>query len=331
MRFYRIVITSETGQPIIPTSLGNLGITSLLPSGANNPAALQVELDIPVYAFHAPDGQALVRIWGIGLQQIGAAFNLNGALIKVYGGMSKGLPLADPSQANLLVSGRINQAFGNWIGLDQSIDLLLSAAAGTIDNPLNIVLNWRAGTPMADALAATLKTAFPNAIQKIAISPRLVLGHDQPGYYQTLSQLAEVIFNLSHSIITDASYGGVTIGYDGVTLTVKDGTTEVPATVIAFKDLIGQPTWIDFNKVSVKTVMRGDLSLNDVVTLPRDAIFATTAASSPQFRNDPKNQVSFSGNYVITSVHHWGNFRQPDAASWNTTFEMVVPPKTANK
>lgn len=329
MRFYRLVITNaQTGAPIIPTSLGNLGITSLLPNGQTNPAALNVEMDIPVSYSHLPNGQAIVRIWGIGLQQIGAAFNLNNANIKVYGGMAKGLPLADPSQAHMLVSGSILKAFGNWIGLDQSIDLILSAATGTEAEPLNFVLNWRAGTLLSDALAATLKTALPDAVQKITINSRLVLSHDQPGYYQTLNQLAGVIYGLSTSIITDPGYPGVSISYDGVTVRATDLSTPTAPTAIAFKDMIGQPTWLDFNLISMKTVMRGDLAINDVVTLPREAIFATQTASAPQYRNDPKNQSTFSGNYVIKSIHHWGNFRQPDAASWNTTFEMFPQPKT---
>lgn len=330
MRYYRIDIrNAETGAPIIPSSLGKLGITSLLPSGATNPAALAVELDIPVAPFHAPAGNAIIRIWGIGLQQIGTAFDLNGANIKIFGGMSKGLPLANPSQANMLISGRVNQAFGNWVGLDQSIDLILSPAAGSVDEPLNIVLNWRAGTPMADALAATLKTALPNAIQKISISPRLVLSHDQVGYYYTINQLAGVIYDLSHSIITDANYLGVNIDYDGVTVKVVDLTTPPTPKVIAFKDMIGQPTWIAFNTISMKTVMRGDLFLQDVVTLPREAIITTQAASAPQFRNDPRNQSTFSGNYVIQTIHHYGNFRQSDSASWASVFEMTPQPKAA--
>lgn len=325
MRYYKIDITNkDTGAPIIPTSLGNLGITSLLPSGQTNPAALNIELDIPVAAFNAPNGNAFIRIWGIGVQQISSAFDITGALIKVYGGMAKGLPLANPKQAGLLVAGRINQAYGNWVGTDQSLDLQITAAAGSVDEPLNFVLNWRAGMPLSDAIAATLKTALPNAIQKIAISPRLVANHDQPGYYQTLNQLNGIIFDLSKSIITDATYQGVVIGYDGVTVTVTDGTEKTEPKAIEFQDLLGQATWIGFNRISVKTVMRADLFLQDLVTLPRGAV-TTTAASAPQFRNDPKNQSTFSGTYMIKSLHHYGNSRQPDAASWNTTFEMIDP------
>lgn len=325
MRFYRLVITNaETGQPIIPTSVGSLGITSLLPNGQTNPAALQIEFDIPVAPFHAPNGQAIVRIWGIGLQQIGTAFDLNGANIKVYGGMAKGLPLADPKQANMLVSGMILQAFGNWVALDQTIDLILSPSVGTIDAPMNFVLNWRAGTPLADALSATLKTALPNAVQKITISPRLVLNHDQPGYYQTLSQLAGVIHDLSTAIVTDAEYPGVNITYDGVTVRVTDLSTPPTPTAIEFKDLIGQPTWIEPNTIQAKLVMRGDLALNDIVTLPQ-GIITTTSAAQTRFQD----KTTFSGNYYISEIHHYGNFRQADAASWNTTINMHPVPKTA--
>lgn len=325
MRFYRIEIFDATSkQPILPTSLGNLGITSLLPSGGVNPAALTVEFDIPVAPLHVPNGQAFVRIWGIGLQQIGQAFNLNGADIKVYGGMSKGLPLANPAQQKLLVSGTILQAFGNWVGTDQTIDLILSPQTGTNDKPLNVVLNWLAGTPLADALKVTLKTALPQAVQKISVSPRLVLNHNQPGYYNTVEQLAGVIYDLSKSIITDAGYPGVAIGYDGVTVTVSDQSSPLPPTAIAFQDLIGQPTWVEPQIIQVKTVMRGDIGINDVVTLPQGVV-STTANALRRFQDE----TTFSGNYVVNAMHHFGASRQPDAASWNTTMNMYPLPKTA--
>ena len=41
-----------------------------------------------------------------------------------------------------------------------------------------------------------------------------------------------------------------------------------------------------------------------------------------------KSSTTFTGNFVITEVHHFGNFRQPDANSWVTVINAVVQPAT---
>lgn len=66
--------------------------SSLLPNGQYNPGALNVEFDIPVVAQHTPQGNALIRVWGIGLQMIGQGYsaNLNGGTWSLSAGMSKG-------------------------------------------------------------------------------------------------------------------------------------------------------------------------------------------------------------------------------------------------
>lgn len=339
MRYYRIDIAGPGGTgTILPSSLNGYPITSLLPSGYANPAALNVELDIPVAAFHTPDGNAFIRIWGLGLQDIGSAFDLNptptsgGAIVSVYGGMSAGFPLANPSQARLLVKGQVIQAFGNWIGTAQTVDLILSApGVGSGVTPVNYSLNWKAGTTMASALSATFSAALPDAKQDIRISGRLTLSYDQPAFYGSLTQLSDLLNGLSKSIITDQNYLGVVVTYDGSTVTAFDGTVtgQAPATQIAFQDLIGQPTWINSQVIQVKCVMRGDVSINDRVVLPPSLVTSTASAFQGLTGNNPANNLTFSGPYLVTNVHHYGNFRQPDAASWATVLEMIKPPSAS--
>ncbi len=322
MRFYKIDLAKQDGSPLTPVSLGGMGLTSLLANGQNNPAALNIELDIPVAALHSPQGNSLIRVWGLGLQDLTNSFELNDATISVYGGMSKGLPLANASQAQLLVKGQVFQGFGNWVGTEQTVDMILMPPIGTNAAPLNIILDWTAGMTLGAALSSTLNTAFPTAKRIINLNPRLVLDHDEVGYYGTLTQMASVLNPLSKSIITDPGYPGVSISYDGETVTVSDlYGPPVQTKAIAFEDLIGQPTWIGPFTIQVKTVMRGDIDLFDIVTLPQTLITNTQSALT-RFRD----KSIFSGNYVVQSIHHWGNFRQPDAASWNTTFEMIPQP-----
>jgi hypothetical protein len=170
MRYYRIDLQNKaTGEPVLAKSLGGQPLSSLLPNGQPNMAALNVEWDIPQYNHHSPAGNAFVRIWGLELAAVGSATDLVGpdnaprTEIAVYAGMSAGLPLAIPSQARLLIKGEVLQAWGNWIGTDQTVDLRIGPTTGTSAKPLNLVLNWQANTPLADALRTTLRTALPTA------------------------------------------------------------------------------------------------------------------------------------------------------------------------
>lgn len=338
MRYYKIVLADpDTGAALLPGSLKGLPLSSLLPDGSFNPAALQVELDIPVGAYHLPDGNAIVRIWGLGLQDIGSSFNLNpqpqaqkqGAIVTVYGGMSKGLPLANPAQARILVKGQVYQAFGNWLGTEQTVDLILAPPTqGSAFSNVNYSLDWKKGTPLEQALKTCLSAALPSAELLIKISPNLVMNYDQPAYYGSLTQLNQFLNSLSRSIVTDAGYQGVTIAYDGARVTISDGTqTPGTTTRIAFQDLVGQPTWIDVNTIQVKCVMRGDIALQDQITLPPSIVTSTSGAFQGQTGNNPANNLTFNGPYLVTKIHHYGNFRQPDAMSWNTTIDAIKPPQ----
>lgn len=329
MRYYKIVITTPDGKPVVPKALGNLGLTSLLPSGLPNSACLNVEMNIPVAAYHSPNGSAWVRIEGLDVTSISSAMNLQGCSIQVYGGMSKGLPLATPGQQGLLVAGTILQAYGNWVGVEQTVDLQITPSAGTDDNPVNMIMNWPAGTSMADMIRQAISIALPKAKISINISPRLVLPNDEQGFYGTLTEFSQTVFDISKSLISDANYPGVTIGFDGVTVSVSDLTTPPPVIKIQPQDLVGQPTWIQPQTIQAMFVMRGDLSLNDVIELP-PTLIKTTSPSFSQFNQPNQKQVTFSGKYVVNRLQHYGNLRQPDASSWTTVIEAYPQPQVTN-
>lgn len=132
--------------------------------------ALNIELDILNYGYDSPAGQSFVRIWGIPLQEIAQASNLNMQNIQVYGGMQKGLPLANPAQAGLLVQGQIQQAFGNYISVNQTLDLIVVAGYASASAPggtgspeasADIPFNWKAGVPLGTAIKNALATSTP--------------------------------------------------------------------------------------------------------------------------------------------------------------------------
>ncbi len=219
------------------------------------------------------------------------------------------------------MKGTVLQAFGNWSGPDQTVDMNFVAGGdvvGSSSDPQNFPFVWQPHTPLSTAIAQTLKIAMPGYAQSINISPKLVIGYTMSGHYQSLDQFSQFIGELCQSLV-GGKYQGVVIATNGVTVTATDGTVAAPTTkAIAYTDLIGQPTWIGPATISVKTVMRADLHARDSVTLP-PSLVTTTAQAMSAFQD----KTSFSGNYDIQQVHHYGNFRQASAESWATVFQMT--------
>jgi hypothetical protein len=322
MRYYLITISNADGS-VFRTY-------NSFPGGKNDPGALDIEIDVAVTAYDAPINNPYVRIFGVSLQDIGQASDLNGKFITMSAGMQKGLPLANPTQAGQIFSGSIFFAFGNWQGTNQSLDLILIAIQPSTVSPTpssNIVFNWPPNTPLAQALATTFSGAFPGMKQDINVSPNLVLPTAEFGFYANLGQFATYIRSLSQHIL------GKTPNYPGVAISVVNGVitaydaTPLAAAVgpkqIAFTDLIGQPTWLGPVEISACLVMRGDLKVGRFLKLPTgltSLATTTTAASLPQYR-----QASvFQGSFFINSLRHVGRFRQPDGASWVTVANLFV-------
>ena len=308
MRYYKIVVGGQT-------------YTSLV-GGQSDPGALNVEFDIPVSTMSAPLGSAFVRIWGVALQTLAQSNNLNNQSVMVYGGMSSGLPLANPAQQGLLVQGTAFPAFGNWEGTDMTLDIYVVAPFGspTVPAAKNVIHNWQQGQPLSTAIRNTLATAFPDFTLNINISPSLVQSFTDTGFYQTLEQYGSYVRDISKSILGSKNYPGVLISSNGKTINVSDGTQSASGPKqIQFQDLVGQPTWIGPNTINIKTVMRGDLKILDQVKLP-PSLATTTAASAPQFRTNS----AFQGTFQINTIRHLGNFRQPDARSWVTVMDLAV-------
>jgi hypothetical protein len=331
MRYYRIVITPPGGGPAT--------IYTSHPNGTNNPpdpGALNVELDILQYVQNTPGGGSFLRIWGVSLMTMAQASQLNNQTISIYGGMGKGLPLANPQQAGLLAQGTVAQAFSNWQGVNQTLEInfwpaLASAQGADIASgspapavPAPIALNWQPQQPLAAALKPALAAAFPNYRINVNISPNLVIAAANPHYCGSLVQLAQWLQPVSQTII-GGNYSGVMLSVHGNQINAFDSTaqpgspTAGAVKMIEFNDLIGQVTWIEPQTIQAQCVMRGDLSIGQIIKMPPGQI-ATTSQSYSQFRQ----ASAIQGQFLIQKIRHIGSFRQADGASWATIVEAVV-------
>lgn len=320
-RFYTIVV-GEGKNATVWTNKGPNGTGAIL-------GAQTVELDLLVAQQHAPDSgaQSFFRIWGPTREQISQASNFNGQPVTIYGGMQSGLPLASASagQSGVLITGTVFSAFGNYQGTNQTLDMIINPNGNSsTDKPANIVHFWPKGTPLATAIKSTLGAAFPAWTINVDISPNLVLASDDHGIYPDIGKYAKYI-NRRTKPILGPKYSGVTIvsNTGSTTINVTDNSKN-PSKITAINgnDLIGQITWLDLNTIQFTTVMRSDIQIADGVSFPK-YVFSqaqTTSASNAQSRS----AITFTGNFGIGRVQHFGNSRDPDGQSWVSSYQAFA-------
>lgn len=323
VRFYDIVISDPATGAVVRR------YTSATADGTVIPGALQVEFDIPIVAYGSPNSGGYLRIWGVSLKDIGQANDLNNKVITVRAGMSQGLPLANPNQVGIILEGFIFQAYGNWMGVVQTLDLIVIPGRGPDFDSKNFTLNYKKGQQLAPAILSTLQIAYPFLnIDVSGISPDLVIAQDQPGQYLTLQSFMIYLRDMSLSIggvtATGAEYSGLNAYFKNGTLFVTDNSSGASRIKdISFKDLIGQPTWNDPTSFQFSCVLRGDLGLGDYIRMPPTQ-FASTPSSFSRFRD---NSVFQGLGHILggdSSIRHVGNSRQPDGQSWITTVNCVA-------
>jgi hypothetical protein len=330
LRYYQIVIYK-------PGSTTPFRTYTSFSNGQTDPGALNVMLDAFAYVFAAPTQQgASIQIWGISIEDISQASNFTGCTIQVFAGFQKGLPLNNASQAGLIITGKIFQSFGNWVGTQMTLDFVVLADGAAPSQGANLTFSWLAGTQLKNAMTTTLNNAFPGVKTNINISPNLVLAHDEHGTYSSMPAFAQMIKRLSAAAIGGA-YPGVDICWTPTQINVFDGTTQSTPVQIAFQDLIGQPVWISLSDIQFVCPMRADLSVGTYIAMPKGLLgnpqnpagapgaVVTTAASLPQAR-----QASlFNGSFIVTLVHHLGNFRGTNGSDWVSVLNAAIQPNTA--
>lgn len=320
MRYYDITISNPSG--------GELLHYTTHPNGVNSPpdpGALQVELDLYQLMYGQAAANSLVRVWGIPLSVISSVTDLHRKNIVVRGGMGKGLPLANPSQAGMLVGGQILQCFGNWVNTDMTLDLILQPGLvkdSKNQEPRDLTTNAPANTPMSQSIGQTLKKGYPDLKQDIKISNDLKLPNPEVGFCANLGQYSQYVKNLSRKIKGAQNYCGVEIFIHGDAIYARDGTVEEGVKQLSYLDLVGQPVWILPNTVQVTTVMRGDIAVGSYVNIP-PGIITTTSSALSNF-SALGSLSTFKGKFWVQKVRHVGNSRQPDGRAWVTVLDCLA-------
>jgi hypothetical protein len=196
--------------------------------------------------------------------------------------------------------------------------------------PLNLIHNLMPNMSLSSGIQETLGKAFPGANVVTNIHPGLKLPYQDAGMYQNMKQYAGYLKSLSQSVLGTKNYNGIQTSSHDNTIHVWDGTQPpINMGTIRVIDLIGQPGWIDQQRIHVKTVLRADLHIGDAFTLPpgipmgvsADAnVLGSGGAASPQ-----RGHVTVEGmSFRIYRILHVGDFRSPHGADWSTNYEAQV-------
>ena len=298
------------------------------PGGVFDPHALLLEFDVLTALQNAPHGQSTLTLHGVPLQDLSQSIRWGfysdskgkthpGYSFSLRAGMQAGLPLANPKQAGLILSGQVFQSWGNWEGTEQTVDLLVTSGGwSSLSDPAPIALNWPAGTELSQALQPCLQFAYPDSPVQIHLGTGLTQAHDEYAIFSTLDQLAQWIYQLTQARFLSP----VRMAFNGLTILVFDSSYQ-PATIrLDFTDFVGQPTWIQPQTMQVKLVMRADLTLGGLIELPKGmqdnpGIVLAAASALP---SSIRYQSTFKGTFRITGLRHVGNSRSSDGASWVT-------------
>lgn len=327
MRFYDLTLTDQNGKV--------LKEWSSYPNGQADPHALNISFDMAISPGDLPAGQSSIVLEGISLEDLTNAQNYgitikngsvtNGANLTLKGGMKAGLPLASPDESGLLVRGSVYQSWGTWVGTDMSLSFLVVPAIYTQQNPGGFVFQWNAGQPINDAITKTLAAVYPGNPIVVQLGNNLIATKSDTGFYATFQQFAQHVQQITKGLI-GPTYEGVRMVFNQGTIYVFDGMSTAPKTItLRFEDFVGQPTWVLPNTIQVKTVLRGDIQVGNILKFPQGfqsapGFVVNTPTSLPGIN---KYQSAIRGTFLVTQIRHIGNFRDPDGGAWATLLNCI--------
>lgn len=329
MRYYRLeIINPKTGKPPVDSNGKPIGPfdTSETPG-----CGLHVEFDFEVTGLDVVCSGTMLTIYGLPIDMLKQSVSLQGGLVRMKAGFVQGLPLANKDQQGEVIYGEIYLAYANWIGTNQTLNLVINPSIRKTDDgkPFSIEGQGEAGERVGDVLVRALQKAYPNKLIDCTVSDNLVLPEPWTGKYTEIGSLAMVVKNASIAMMRNERYSGIAISILSDRIRIYDNASAKwgePKTIHAH-ELVGQPTWIAPFTVSFKCPMRGDIRCGDVVKLPEglysgaaSIVMANTTAPSVI----AKNSTTFTGKFLVKSVRHIGSYLTADGDAWVTVFEAYA-------
>ncbi|WP_324028580.1 hypothetical protein GC087_14420 [Pantoea sp. JZ2] len=330
MRYYHLKITDpKTGKPPVDAYGNPVGPFDT----SNTPGrGLHIEFDVMITGLDTVSSGTMLAIYGLPIDVLRQSVKLHGCQVSLIAGFTKGLPLADEHQQGEIINGDIYSAYANWVGTNQSLNLIINPAIRRLDNgkPLRISDNGRKGEKLGDVLTRALSKIYTRKKIICTVSNNLILPEDcSLEYGSDVSSLAIAVRSLSIATMRDNNYLGVGITMQSDTIRIYDNASVSWGTPKAIQgyELIGQPTWSEPFVMTFKCPLRGDLRCGDVIEMPQGMISGPSSVlmmNTTPYSAVPKDNVIFSGEFLITSVRHIGAFLVADGDAWATVYEAIA-------
>ncbi len=302
------------------------------PGGIYDPKAQNIEFDVLILDQAMGNSPSfLVTVEGVSFDDIKQNNNFRNYGIRLYAGMLPGLPLANNQPTpGLVAQGYVQQGIGNWVGEDMSLTFVCYWSPFTPRHPGPFMFTWQPGQTLQTALQSCLATAYPGYTVTIQVSQNLATTHPVKHVAATLGDLSYWLKQYTKGEVS-ATYPGISIYHqqDGSIL-VTDRTTKPQVTQLLFTDLIGQPAWAggetEAYALDVVTTMRADISAGNALKMPQVDLNAPGLVfQSPSFNNASVDyNLSFNGQFTVTSARYVGNFRSSNAAEWVTVYRCYA-------
>lgn len=329
MRYYRLeIINPKTGKPPVDSNGKPIGPfdTSETPG-----CGLHVEFDFEVTGLDVVCSGTMLTIYGLPIDMLKQSVSLQGGLVRMKAGFVQGLPLANKDQQGEVIYGEIYLAYANWIGTNQTLNLVINPSIRKTDDgkPFSIEGQGEAGERVGDVLVRALQKAYPNKLIDCTVSDNLVLPEPWTGKYTEIGSLAMVVKNASIAMMRNERYSGIAISILSDRIRIYDNASAKwgETKTIHAHELVGQPTWIAPFTVSFKCPMRGDIRCGDVVNLP-EGLYSGAASIVMANTMAPgvisKNSTTFTGKFLVKSVRHIGSYLTADGDAWVTVFEAYA-------
>lgn len=331
MRYYEVIFRDINQALQVDASGNRFG-----PYTTRAGIGLQLEFDVNYTASDLIDPATIVKMYGVPISILRQAVQLVGGSVQIFAGFEAGLPLANPMQQGEILNGRIVNAWSDWVGANQCLNVAINpnVRPATESEVFSITVDAEAGEKLSDVIRRALVDAYPEKQIQVSISDDLILSEAWKGVYWRVSQFAAMIRSQSVNMLgINVNYAGISVVVQGERILVFDNSDVATTVAGAAKaiqpyELLGQPSWIGFNKIAFKCPLRADIQCGDLVSLPAQI---TSGAGgilmrSTAFTYPPRTTSSFSGEFIVIGIRHVGRFLDANGTdSWSTIYTVIAP------
>lgn len=313
MRYYNILISNPDG-------------SKFLEFEGKNGTGLNIELNAVINDL-SQTGTATLKVFNLPLKYFLRQSEFRGKTILIKGGMSKGLPLANPAQQGILIFGEIQYGIGERIkGINFHTFSIIYTAATPPKN--GFILDWKKGTKLSDALRNTMQNAgvTANNFNIKLDDEKWIATHDQQSCFATDKQLGDFLSKTTNGVIKIAPNS------PAKKYLITDGSAvKQKPKVISIFDFVGQPTWnggtspdgkIVTGNFDLPVILRGDIFWFDEIEIQNPLVFkvgVNAAIGLPDFA-----RVGFTGKAQVVQLTFIANYAAASGENWVTILNCNI-------